>query len=72
LDGVSDGPFRVCVHATVRKGIGSYIDYAHDQRALAELQRALTEVPLKDRSHWGDSKGRGTYNGRSGKEMVFS
>jgi hypothetical protein len=48
-----DGLVAVEVRAAVRKGIGRDIDDPHDQRALAEFERARAQAPLEDCSHRG-------------------
>ena len=41
------------VSATVGEGIRGEVDDAHDQRALAEFQRACAQVPVEDGPHPG-------------------
>ncbi len=43
------------IQAAVGKRVGRHVDDAHDERALAQFQRARTEAPLKDSSHEADS-----------------
>ncbi len=49
--GVSNSLVSIQELATVGKRIWSDVDDAHDQRALAQFQRAPSQIPLEDRSH---------------------
>ena len=48
-----DGAGGIEKLSAIRKGVGSCVDHAHDQRSLAEFEGALAEVPVEDGSHAG-------------------